>query len=130
MLTGSLRQGNPGAGQRYAELTLHNDSSRVCTVHGYPGLQLVGANGQPLTTEMNRIPDPAPEPVRLTPGESASTSLHWSVVPTGDEPAEGPCGVDPADIEVIPPDETDPLTVPWSSGPVCGGGSLDSTALH
>ncbi|MDR7301455.1 DUF4232 domain-containing protein [Haloactinomyces albus] len=130
MLTGSLRQGHPAAGQRYAELTLHNGSDRVCTIHGYPGLQLVDSNGHPLATDVHRIPRQEPEPIRLSSGESVSATLHWGVVPTGEEPVSGPCGPEPAGIEVIPPDEREPLTVAWTLGPVCGNGSLDTTALH
>lgn len=130
MLTGSLRAGHPGAGQRYAELVLRNDSNRSCTVYGYPGLLLVDSSGRSLPTEVNRAPQTGPESVRLATGESATATLHWGVVPTGDEPVDGPCRPEPTRLEVIPPDETDPLTVSWPFGPVCGGGSIDTTAFH
>ncbi|RCW43657.1 uncharacterized protein DUF4232 [Halopolyspora algeriensis] len=130
MLAGNLRRENPAAGQRYAELVLRNSSARTCTVHGYPGLLLVGSDGRPLPTDVSRMPDTDPEPVRLAPGESAVATLHWGVVPAGNEPVDGPCGPEPAELEVIPPDERDPLATPWALGPVCAGGSLDVTAFH
>lgn len=130
MLDGSLQQGSPGAGQRYAQLSLRNTGDQACTIHGYSGLQLVGSNGQALPTDVNRVPGQGPETVRLAPGEATSATLHWGVVPTGDEPTTGPCGYQPSRMLVIPPDETDQLTVDWTAGRVCGGGSIDITAFR
>lgn len=130
MLSGSLQPGTPGAGQRYAELTLRNDSGETCTLYGYGGLQLVDAEGRPLPTELTRNANPGPTLIELAPGDAAAATLHWSVVPHGDEPVTGPCGPTPAGAEVIPPDETDPLPVEWRLGPVCGQGSVDGTAYH
>src|SRR5699024_1491084 len=46
-LSASLTAGDPGAGQRYATLSLTNTSARTCTVFGYGGLQpLDGAKKQ------------------------------------------------------------------------------------
>ena len=68
--------------------------------------------------------------VRLAPGDAAKTSLHWSVVPHGDEPVEGPCQPTPATARVTPPDETDSLPVTWNLGFVCGAGSIEGSAYH
>ncbi|KAA5837358.1 DUF4232 domain-containing protein [Saccharopolyspora hirsuta] len=130
MLTGSLQNPEAGAGQRYAELTLTNSSGETCTLYGYGGLQLVDASGRALPTDAKRTPNPGPSLIRLAPGESASATLHWTAVPHEGEPTDGPCAPTAARLEVIPPDETDPLSVTWNSGPVCGFGSIDGTAYH
>jgi hypothetical protein len=127
-LSGSLRQGDSGAGQRYADLVLRNSSRQTCTLYGYGGLQLIGPDGRPLPTDLKRTPNPGPTLLRLNPGDTASANLHWTAVESDDEPV--PCQPTPDHIQVIPPDETDPLTVPWRMGPVCGHGSMDGSAYH
>lgn len=130
MLSGNVQRGEPGAGQRYAELVLTNTSGETCTLYGYGGMQLIDENGDPLPTDVERTPSPGPEVVRLAPGDSASATLHWTAVPHQGEPTDGPCQPRPASAQVIPPDETDPLTVSWQFGPVCGFGSIDGSAYH
>lgn len=130
MLDATLRAGHPGAGQRYADLTLVNSSGQTCRVYGFPGLQLVGADGDPLPTDVARTTTREPHAVLLAPGESATATLHWGVVPTGDEPATEPCQPDPERLRVIPPDETDNLGLAWPFGPVCGGGHITVTAFE
>ena len=127
-LTGSLVPGSPGAGQRYATLVLENTGGRTCTVHGYGGIGLVDSAGAPLPTDQVRVPSPAPTTVTLAPHETAHSQLHWSAVPgTGDATA-GPCQPTPAALQVIPPDETDHLSIPWNQGPVCEGGRIQQQA--
>ncbi|GAB3283292.1 DUF4232 domain-containing protein [Parasphingorhabdus pacifica] len=130
MFSGSLEPGRPGAGQRYAELVLRNTSSESCTLYGYGGMQLIGSDGAPLPTDLERTPNPGPTMIRLDPGESASSTLHWTVVPHGNERTDGPCQPTPERLDVIPPDETDSLSIGWEFGPVCGHGSIDGSAYH
>lgn len=131
MLAGSLQRGDVGAGQRYAELVLQNTSATSCTLYGYGGLQLIGENGQPLPTNLERVPNPGPQMLMLEPGDSAASTLHWRVVGDDSEPTNGPCQPTPASAQVIPPDETDPLTVDWTmAGPVCQHGRISGTAYH
>lgn len=129
-LDGSLASTEHGAGQRYADLALRNHSGETCVIYGYGGLELTDAHGQPLPTDLQRTSDPAPEMVRLAPGDAAKTSLHWSVVPHGDEPVDGQCQPTPATARVTPPDETDSLPVNWNLGFVCGAGSIEGSAYH
>ncbi len=42
-------------------------------------------------------------------------TVHWSAVPPGAQPCPTP-----AYASIIPPDETSPLVIGWSLGPVCG----------
>ncbi|MGP4021068.1 DUF4232 domain-containing protein [Saccharopolyspora sp. 5N708] len=130
MLSGSLGQPDAGAGQRYADLVLRNSSNETCTLYGYGGVQLIDQSGQPLPTTMQRTPNPGPSLITLDPGETARAVLHWTAVPHEGEPTDGPCQPTPVRAEVIPPDETDPLSITWNSGPVCGFGAIDNSAYH
>lgn len=130
MLSGTAKHGEAGAGQRYAELTLTNTSGETCTVYGYGGMQLLGADDAELPTQMERSPNPGPQVVRLAPGQSASSTLHWTAVPHEGESEQGPCQPKPVSALVTPPDERDPLTVSWDLGPVCGFGAIENSAYH
>ena len=127
-LGGSLVPGSPGAGQRYATLVLENTSDEACTIHGYGGVGLVDGDGHALPTRQVRRSDPAPTTVTLQPGDTVSSQLHWGAVPGAGDASSGDCQPTPADLQVIPPDETDALSVPWDQGPVCEGGTIEQTA--
>lgn len=127
-LTGSMSPVEAGAGQRYADLSLTNSSDQFCTLYGYGGMQLVDAAGTPLPTNVTRTPNPGPALIDLPPGASAAATLHWTAVP---HEGEGdPCQPAPASLQVIPPDETEPLPVTWTGDVVCGGGAIGESAYH
>lgn len=128
-LAGSLVPGRPGAGQRHATLVLRNTGSRTCTVYGFSGLALVDGNGQVLPTRSVRIDPPVPTTVSVSPGNSVSSALSWTVIAGPGESTSGPCQPTAASLQVIPPDETAFLTVPWDGGPVCGGGAISELAF-
>lgn len=123
-LAGSLQPGDSGAGQRYATVVLRNTSGRTCTIKGYGGIGLVAASGAPLPTHQNRV-SPAPATVTLKAGGSARSQLHWGAVPGTGDSTTGDCQPTPAALQVIPPDETTPLSIPWTQGPVCEAGTID-----
>jgi len=127
-LTGALTSPEAGAGQRYSTLTLTNTGSAACTVHGYGGLGLVDASGQALPTAQVRVPAPAPTTITLPPGGRATAQLHWSAIPGTGDAAPGACQPTAAVLRVIPPDETQALSVPWSGGPVCEQGRIEQKA--
>ncbi|GAA2680907.1 MULTISPECIES: DUF4232 domain-containing protein [Actinosynnema] len=129
-LAGRFQPTDAGAGNRYGTFVVTNTGDRPCTLTGYSGLQLLDAAGRPVPTDLVRTGTPGPEPVVVEPGASASANLRWTVVPTGDEPVEGPCEPQPASAAAIPPDETQPLTVTWVAGPVCGGGKIEISAFY
>jgi hypothetical protein len=127
-LSGHLVEGDPGAGQRYAELVLTNTSGQTCEIFGYGGAQLVAPDGSDLPTDLERDDSTPPQTVTLSPGDSAQSLLHWSVV-VGEGDTAGPqCQPSAATLAVIPPDETTSLDVPWQLGPVCERGRLDQQA--
>lgn len=125
-LAGTIRPADAGAGNRYATLVVTAKSA--CTLYGYGGLQLVDAQGKPTPTNLIRTPNPGPALVSLQPGQTAHKTLHWTVVPTGDEPVTGPCEPPSAGATVIPPDETQPFTVVYDFGPVCDKGRIEGSA--
>jgi uncharacterized protein DUF4232/predicted metal-binding integral membrane protein DUF2182 len=127
-VSATLTQGSPGAGQRYAALTLTNRSGHACQVYGYVGMLLLDAGGQPLPTSVGRTP-PSPSPVVVQPGGHVSAQLHWTVVPAPDEAQAGLCEPAPATALVTPPDETTQLAVPWTMDPVCQHGRIEVTPL-
>ena len=114
-LSASLTAGNPGAGQRYATLSLTNTSARTCTVFGYGGLQPLDAAKKQLPITLTRDTGRPPKLIRLAPGASVGRTIHWTVVPSGSQPCPTP-----AYASIIPPDETSPLVIGWSLGPICG----------
>jgi hypothetical protein len=123
-LTGSLTAPDAGAGQRYATLVLRNTGGRTCTVHGFGGLGLAGSDGRALPTHQVRSGGPAAT-VTLAPGGSVRSALHWSSMNGPGDPSSGPCQPTPAALRVIPPDETDSLSVGWTLGPVCSAGTIE-----
>jgi hypothetical protein len=113
----SFAAGDAAAGNRYAKLVLTNKAARTCTVFGYGGLQPLDAAKKELPITLARDTQQGPPTlVRLAPGASVARTIHWGAVPDG----SGECPT-PAYASVIPPDETDPLVVAWTLGPVCGG---------
>lgn len=130
MLSGQVSSGSPGAGQRYATLTLTNSSGQPCTIFGYGGLQLIGEDGTALPTDLERTPAPPPQLIHLEPGKSVSANLHWGAIPGENEAATGTCQPEPVQALVTPPDETDPLVVSWSMGPVCQQGRIEGSAYQ
>jgi hypothetical protein len=127
MLAAHVAPGQPGAGQRYAELVLTNTSGVTCRVYGYPGMQLVTAGGAHVPTAVERSPGHE-ELVTLAPGQQASAQLHWTIVPGT---AEGsPCEPTASGLIVTPPDETTALHTSWPDGPVCQHGQIFATAFQ
>lgn len=127
MLSAHVVLGQPGAGQRYADLVLTNTSGTVCRVYGYPGMQLVSASGRNIPTAVERQPGTEPL-VTLAPGRQASSLLHWTIVPGTGEGS--PCEPAASGLIVTPPDETAPLRTSWPGGPVCQHGQVFVTAFQ
>jgi hypothetical protein len=103
---------------------LRNTGGRTCTVHGFGGLGLAGSDGRALPTHQVRSGGAAAT-VRLAPGATVRSALHWSSVNGPGDPSSGPCQPPPATLRVIPPDETDSLSVGWTLGPVCSAGTIE-----
>ena len=122
-LSGQLKPGSPGAGQRYATVVLTNTSGHTCTVGGYGGLGLLGSPGQGVPTDLRRVASPVPTTVTLAPGGSVRSLLHWTVIAAADEPAAA-CEPTAVTVVVTPPNQTTALLRPWTFGPVCQHGLI------
>lgn len=125
----SVRALQPGAGQRYAAVVLTNTSGTACRTRGWVGMQLMGAKGGKVPTLVVRDDSRPPALVRLAAGGSAWARLHWTVVPTGREPDTGACQPTADRALITPPDQHTQLTAPWTLGPVCASGRIDTLPL-
>jgi hypothetical protein len=130
VLHGHFEPIEAGAGQRHTRLIVRNTGSLACTIYGYGGLRLATANGTPVPTNLGRAAQPGPALVRLAPNGLAAKDLSWTVIPTGSEPIDGACEPEANHANVIPPDETEPFTVPWNLGVVCHGGGIEGGAYY
>ena len=128
-LSASVRPLNSAAGNRYAALALTNDSDATCRTQGWTGLQLVKANGGNVPTEVVRDTSRTPSMQTLTPGASAWSRLHWTVVATDSDDASGACRPKPAQLQVIPPDTYDHTDTAWQLGEVCDAGRIEALPL-
>ncbi|MFC4497191.1 DUF4232 domain-containing protein [Streptomyces ovatisporus] len=128
-LSVSLRPGRPAAGNRYGTLALTNSSGTPCRTQGWPGLQLTRSDGGPIPTEVVRDRSRPSRPLTLAAGEQASARLHWTVVPSQGDPANGKCP-EPAKLRVIPPDQRTAKSTSWKLGTVCGAGEIDVLPLR
>ncbi|MCT7353542.1 DUF4232 domain-containing protein [Streptomyces sp. 15-116A] len=122
-LSASVGRMDPGAGQRNFPVVLTNDSSRTCTVYGYPGAAFVDAAGRQLGPDPVRTPGDA-RSVTLAPGESAWAGLRYA-----SPGVSGARTAVPAALLVTPPDEREPLKVPWKAGEVPVGGNSSKVFL-
>ncbi|MBO0826271.1 MAG: DUF4232 domain-containing protein [Streptosporangiales bacterium] len=129
-LAAAVRMADSAAGHRHGWLVLTNTSSATCTVYGYGGMQLYRSNGDAVPTKMARDPSVPPRLVTLAPGETARSSLSWTVVPTGGEPDTTACEPSATTAHVTPPDETSYDSTPWHFGEVCDHGTIDQGAYR
>jgi hypothetical protein len=120
--------GGGAAGTLVSDIAFRNRSGHSCFVFGYPGLGLENSLHRVLPSRVTwgSTParrDPGRHRVFLRPGHAAFANLSWSDVPRGSERC-----VQPAWLEVTPPDEFTHRLVPFKA-PVCSHGHLTVTAL-
>ncbi|WP_454319932.1 DUF4232 domain-containing protein [Streptomyces phaeoluteigriseus] len=123
-LRASVGRDDPGAGQRNFPVVLTNESGRTCTVRGYPGAAFLDASDRQLGPDPRREPGSDPVTVTLAPGRSAWAGLTFSR-----PEVSGAESATPATLLVTPPDERDPLRVPWTAGTVPVSGNASSVRL-
>jgi hypothetical protein len=90
-----------------------NTSATACTLTGFPGLQLLNASGQPLTTTTIRNTE-TPSAVTLQPGRQAWFDIEFPTQ-TGFGSLQCPTS---AALAVIPPNDTTALVVRGSGGQI------------
>jgi hypothetical protein len=128
-LAGTFRgiPGSAGAGQISYALVVKNTSGSTCLVSGLPVVQLLGADGSALPTNVSAESPGATTAVKVTlaPGDSASAQARFSPdVPGVGEGQTGACEPKAAQMRVTAPGggEFDVPVIPQTS--VCEHGSL------
>ena len=126
----TLQGVDAGAGNLVGTFHFVNNLDVTCTLFGFPGAQLLDADGNPLPTNVVRaggffMNDPPPSTVNVPPQGAAQFRIHWEQVPVGNETT---CPVSTS-LQVTPPDEFFPLTIPIAIR-ACGGGRLDMEAVQ
>jgi|GEM_PF-1517869 len=109
-------QDDSGMGHTGLNLALVNRSAHRCRIYGYGGVQLLDATGAALPTRQERSGQ-RPELVTLRPGGRAYSALYWIFSP------EAPPCSNATFLQVIPPDETEPIRARFAYS-VCGNGAL------
>jgi hypothetical protein len=102
-------------------VSFENISAATCTLHGYPGLQMLNAAGHPIRTHVLRgiaytvpyVPDLV---VTLAPSAEASFDVGYN--DSTDYELEQ-CPVS-ARVEITPPTAVTPITVAWHIQPYGG----------
>jgi hypothetical protein len=99
-------------------LIVTNRSNRSCSLDGYVGLQLLGADlgsPRPLPTQVTPVKTPH-QPVSVRPGGNAQALLTWHSSTLAGGRLEHPQRVD-----ITPPGASRPLTGMWPKVPVNNG---------
>jgi hypothetical protein len=113
------------AGTNEVTFGLRNTASVPCPLFGYPGLQLLGADGANLATNEVQggglsFTNFARADVSVAPGATAYVNIGYSDVTTG---TESSCPTATA-IQIIPPNTTTELKVSGQFT-VCNGGTVN-----
>ena len=124
-LSASLPAGNPGAGPRYATLSLTNTSARTCTVFGYGGLQ-------PLDADKEAAADHADPGHRAAGSCSGWRRRQASAGPPLDRGPVRLAALPHPGVRVDHPAGRDhsPLVIGWSLGPICGDATMRRLAVR
>ena len=130
----NTQTGNGAAGTISLVVRMQNTSTKACTLNGYPGMQLLSAQGSPIPTNVVRggvagTPSgPAAKPaalVTLAPSGYAAFTLSYEDVPTGTETT---CPSS-AKAQVTPPNDTAYAVVTLQIQP-CSGGTVHVSPVY
>lgn len=114
------------AGNTGIEVVLRNTSTKPCSLEGYPGLQLLDAQGAGLPTTVDHAPDQLfgmvlPHLVGLAPGQAASFDVGYGDNPTGNPPPPYQQACPTAtQLSIFPPGDTTALSARTAIAP-CEG---------
>jgi hypothetical protein len=121
-LRAQLAEPDGAAGNRYQKLTLRN-AGVACRMWGWVGLQLEGPSVGLVPTSVAHTGTPTS--FTLPTGGTTTTTLHWTVVPTGSESTTDQCEPVASELRVYPPGQSTARIPTWTYGPVCGHGRFD-----
>ena len=112
---------NGALGHIAVTLRFRSVASTACSLYRFPGMQLVSAKGQNMTTHLlwgtgSQLPNVPKKTILVAPGGAAYATFMYADVPTGNEtcPAVGY-------YLVTPPNETTTVVVPADGATPCGG---------
>lgn len=120
-LTVAEADNGAAAGSLSARVTFTNTSGATCTLSGYPGMQMLDAQGNALPTTVHRgaassVP-PVPErTVTLVPGAMASFVAGWADA-TGYSGDTCPTSTR---VEITAPNDYTSITIAWAIAPYGG----------
>lgn len=103
---------NGATGNEIATVTMTNRSESACYLGGYPGVELLDANGHHLADAARATTSffgtyPPPHRVDLAPGGTTFFDLTWGGIdPCGSSPA-----LHPTYLRITPPGDYDPATI-------------------
>jgi len=125
-LSVAIGQSQGAAGTFYYPLVFTNTGSTGCTLQGYPGVSLVGSNGNQIGSPATRTTS-SPVLVSLAPRSTTTATISLS-------DALNVCSnpVTPNGFRVYPPNQTAALYAPYSGLKYCVGnpnGTLQITAV-
>jgi hypothetical protein len=125
-LAARLATRRPTPGREHVLLLLLNRGASSCGMFGFVGLEMLGADGSALTTDLQRAGTSRPAvEVVIPPAGEAASQLSWATFSVDEA-----C-VAPADVEVTPPNDTGGLVVPWPTASlVCRLGQIDLEPVH
>ncbi|MFH8752064.1 DUF4232 domain-containing protein [Streptomyces rimosus] len=117
--TGDLRYGWDSAhggrpdmdatNQQIAAIRLTNTSGRTCTLHGFPGVRLIGKSGE--AWDLRRSAD-RPSTITLRPGDDTAL-VTMNILPVAKNDAHA---FVPAKVLLTPPDEKRHAALNWPYG--------------
>ncbi|MFI1200169.1 DUF4232 domain-containing protein [Streptomyces sp. NPDC020883] len=106
--------------QQIAAVRLKNNGGRTCTLHGFPGVRLIGKSGE--AWDLRRSAD-RPSTITLRPGDDTAL-VTLTILPVAEH---GAGAFVPSKVLITPPDEKTHGTLAWPYG----GAILDqSGATH
>jgi len=114
------------AGHRGFLVVLTNAGGVPCSVLGFGTYSLLDPASSPMRSVQHNTVWSTVDSVVLAPGSPAYARVSYTVVPTGDEPATGPCQPPTGALRVVPPGDVGPLDLPLAVS-VCDHGRLEVT---
>jgi Protein of unknown function (DUF4232) len=120
----SLAETGAAAGSVYDTIRLTNSGAAACTLHGYPGVSLVGhGNGTQIGAPAR--PDHGFTPKTVTVPSGASTTFIVQVTRAANYPTSD-CSPAPADgLRIYPPGDTTALYLPLRDITGCARTTVD-----
>jgi hypothetical protein len=122
--------GRTGAtGHWFESLVLRPKAGVRCTLRGYPGVSLLDRRGAPLPVRVHR--DRLNSTVRTLTFDHRHPARFYVSHPTINQRTMKVCRLKAYAIRVIPPNETQPLTVATGAArPFCRSGALVIAVRH